>query len=115
MIEAEIIAPRPPATATAVTQCQILMGKCPILKQYRDDLNKWHFLPGKNWTILRYLRQFWSTGQLLGRIRWVDEEMVRIASSSSLNSRNDEFVSFVDELKFQRLVIFDCVKVVGRK
>ena len=45
----------------------------------------------------------------------VDEEMVRMASSSSLNSRNDEFVSFVDELKFQRLVIFDCVMVVGRK
>ena len=30
--------------------------------------------------------------------------MVRMASSSSLNRRDDEFVSFVDELKFQRIV-----------
>ena len=38
-------------------------------------------------------------------------EMVRMASSSSMNRRNDEFVSFDEELKFPRIVRL----TVGRK
>ena len=38
-------------------------------------------------------------------------EMVRMASSSSMNRRNDEFVSFDEELKFPRIVKL----AVGRK
>ena len=38
-------------------------------------------------------------------------EMVRMASSSSMNRRNDEFVSFDEELKFPRIVRL----AVGRK
>ena len=38
-------------------------------------------------------------------------EMVRMASSSSMNRRNDKFVSFDEELKFPRIVRL----AVGRK